>query len=317
MMELKNVCVIGGSGFVGRHILHLLAAGSCNVRVPTRRRERVKQLILLPNVDVVEANVHAEAELAQLVRGMDAVVNLAGVLHDARGERGFEQAHVELPRKVIAACQANGVRRYVHMSALGADVNGPSKYQRTKGAAEALVRASLLDWTLFRPSVIFGRDDNFLNLFALLLKLAPVMFLASPNTRFQPVFVEDVARAFVHSIADVATCGKSYDLCGPRVYTLRELVALVGQMTGHRRPIIGLNAALSYLQALAMELLPVKLMTRDNYYSMKIDNVSNQPFPFGIQPAAIEAVVPAYLGNGSPRARYRLYRNRTPRGIAR
>ncbi len=316
-MELKNVCVIGGSGFVGRHVLHLLAARSCNVRVPTRRRERAKQLILLPNVDVVEANVHAEAELADLVRGMDAVVNLVGVLHDARGERGFEQAHVELPRKVIAACQAHGVRRYIHMSALGADVNGPSQYQRTKGAAEALVRASLLDWTIFRPSVIFGRDDSFLNLFALLQKLLPVLFLASPGTRFQPVHVEDVARAFVHSIDDVATCGKSYDLCGPRIYTLRELAALVGAITGHRRPIIGLNAALSYLQAFAMELLPVKLMTRDNYYSMKVDSVSAEPFPFGIVPASIEAVAPAYFGSDSPRARYRWYRNRIPRGIAR
>ena len=312
-MELNNVCIIGGSGFVGRHVLHLLAAGSCNVRVPTRRRERAKQLILLPNVEVVEANVHSDVELANLVRGMDAVVNLVGVLHDARGERGFAQAHVELPRKIIAACQAGGVRRYVHMSALGAAVNGPSQYQRTKGAAEALVRASSLDWTLFRPSVIFGRDDSFLNLFALLLKLLPVVFLASPNTRFQPVFVEDVARAFVHSITDVTAYGKSYDLCGPRVYTLRELVALVGQMTGHRRPIIGLNAALSYLQALAMELLPVKLMTRDNYYSMKVDNVSAEPFPFGIVPAAIEAVAPAWLGNDTPRARYRMYRNRIPR----
>ncbi|MBI2224450.1 MAG: complex I NDUFA9 subunit family protein, partial [Betaproteobacteria bacterium] len=264
--------------------------------------------------DVVEANVHAEAELADLVRGMDAVVNLAGVLHDARGERGFEQAHVELPRKVIAACQAGGVRRYVHMSALGADVNGPSKYQRTKGAAEALVRASSLDWTIFRPSVIFGRDDSFLNLFALLLKLAPAMFLASPDARFQPVFVEDVAGAFARSLDDLAAYGKSYDLCGPRVYTLRELVALVGAITGHRRPIIGLNAPLSYLQALVLELLPGKLMTRDNYYSMKIDNVSSQPFPFGIQPAAIEAVAPAYLGNGSPRARYRAYRDRARRG---
>lgn len=315
-MQVNNVCVIGGSGFVGRHVLHLLAARGCNVRVPTRRRERAKHLFLLPNVDVVEANVHAEAELAQLVRGMDAVVNLVGVLHDARGELGFEQAHIELPRKVIAACEANGVRRYVHMSALGADVNGPSEYQRTKGAAEALVRASSLDWTLFRPSVIFGRDDSFLNLFALLLKLAPVMFLASPNTRFQPVFVEDVARAFVHSISDVATYNKAYDLCGPRVYTLHELVALVGAITGHRRPIIGLNAALSYLQAFAMELLPVKLMTRDNYHSMKVDNVSAEPFPFGIVPVAIEAVAPAWFGSDSPRARYGLYRNRTPRGIA-
>ncbi|MBI4191279.1 MAG: complex I NDUFA9 subunit family protein [Betaproteobacteria bacterium] len=316
-MKINNVCVIGGSGFVGRHVVHLLAAQGCNVRVPTRNRERAKQLILLPTVDVVEANVHNEAELAELARGVDAVINLAGVLHDARGERGFEQAHVELPRKLIAACAANGVRRYVHMSALGADANGPSKYQRTKGAAEALVRASSLDWTLFRPSVIFGRDDNFLNLFAKLLKLLPVIFLASPNARFQPVYVEDVARAFVHSLSDLAAYGKSYDLCGPKIYTLRELVALVGDSTGRRRPIIGLNDALSYLQAFAMELLPVKLMTRDNYYSMKVDNVSSQAFPFGIQPAAIEAVVPAYLGSDSPRARYRSYRDRARRRIER
>ena len=312
-MEVKNVCVIGGSGFVGRHIVHLLAAQGCGVRVPTRRRERAKQLILLPTVDVVEASVHAASDLAQLTRDADAVINLVGVLHDARGERGFEQAHVELPRKVIAACQANGVRRYVHMSALGADVNGPSRYQRTKGAAEALVRASNLDWTIFRPSVIFGRDDSFLNLFAMLLKLLPVVFLASPSARFQPVFVEDVAKAFVHSLTDLSTYGSTYDLCGPKVYTLRELVALVGNITGHRRPIIGLNDTLSYLQAFAMELLPVKLMTRDNYYSLKVDNVSSQPFPFGITPAALEAVVPAYLGTDSPRARYRSYRDRAGR----
>ena len=316
-MELNNVCVIGGSGFVGRHIVHLLAAQDCNVCVPTRRRERAKQLILLPTVDVIDANVHDAVELAELTRGMDAVINLVGVLQDARGERGFEQAHVELARKVIAACQANGVRRYVHMSALGADVNGPSQYQRTKGVAEALVRASNLDWTIFRPSVIFGRDDSFLNLFAMLLELLPVIFLASPDARFQPVCVEDVAAAFMRCLSDRGAFGRSYDLCGPKIYTLRELVELVGSITGHRRPIIGLNDTLSYLQAFSMELLPVKLMTRDNYYSMKVDNVSSQPFPFGIEPAAIEAVVPAYLGDDSPRARYRCYRDRARRGAGR
>ncbi len=312
-MEIKNVCVIGGSGFVGRHIVHRLSAQRYLVRVPTRRRERANPLILLPTVDVVEANVHSDAELASLVRGMDAVINLAGVLHEGRGERSFEQTHVALTRKVIAACQANGVRRYVHMSALGADVNGPSRYQRTKGAAESLVRASNLDWTIFRPSVIFGRDDSFLNLFAKLLKFLPVMFLASPSARFQPVFVEDVASAFVHSLPERAAFGQSYELGGPRTYTLRELVELVGGITGHRRPILGLNDTLSYLQAFALELLPVKLMTRDNYHSMKVDNVSNQPFPFGIVPAAIEAIVPAYLGTESPRARYRAYRSRAGR----
>jgi uncharacterized protein YbjT (DUF2867 family) len=316
-MEIDRVCVIGGSGFVGSHIVQLLSAQRYLVRVPTRQRERAKHLILLPTVDVLEANVHDATELASLVRGVDAVINLVGVLHDGRGERGFEQAHVALTRKVIAACETHGVRRLVHMSALGADVNGPSKYQHTKGAAEALVRAARLDWTVFRPSVVFGRGDRFLNLFATLQRLLPVIFLGSPNGRFQPVYVEDVAAAFVRSLTDRSTYGKAYDLCGPRVYTLRELVALVGAITGHRRTIVGLNDTLSYLQALALELLPVKLITRDNYYSMKVDNISGEPFPFGIVPTAIEAVVPAYLGNESPRARYRAYRDHAGRATDR
>lgn len=316
-MELTRVCVIGGTGFIGSHIVNLLSAQRFHVRVPTRRRERARELILLPTVDVLDANVHDEVELANLVRGMDAVINLAGVLHDAGGARGFEQTHVELARKVIAACHACGVRRYVHMSALGAGVNGPSKYQRTKGAGEMLVRESGLDWTIFRPSVVFGGGDNFLNLFASLLAVLPVVFLASPNARFQPVFVEDVAAAFVRCLDDPAASGKAYDLCGPTVYSLRELVTLVGAVTGHPRPVIGLNDTLSCLQAFSMELLPVKLLTRDNYYSMKVDNVSDQPFPFGIQPAALEAVAPSYLGHDSPRARYGNYRGHAGRATGR
>ena len=316
-MEIDRVCVIGGSGFVGSHIVRLLSAQRYLVRVPTRQRERAKHLILLPTVDVFEANVHDAAELGNLVRGMDAVVNLVGVLHDGRGERGFEQAHVALTGKVIAACETHGVRRLVHMSALGADVNAPSKYQRTKGAAEAMVRASSLDWTIFRPSVVFGRGDRFLNLFATLQRLLPVIFLGSPNARFQPVYVEDVAAAYVHGLTERSAYGRAHDLCGPKVYTLRELVALVGAITGHARPIVGLNDTLSHLQALAMELLPVKLLTRDNYHSMKIDNISSEPFPFGIAPQAIEAVVPTYLGDQSPRARYRAYRDHAGRASAR
>jgi len=316
-MEIKNICVIGGSGFVGRHIVQLLSAQRYQVRVPTRSRERAKQLILLPTVDVLEANVHDEGELARVTRGMDAVINLVGVLHDARGERGFEQAHVALTRKVIAACRANAVTRYVHMSALGAGIDGPSKYQRTKGEAEALVRGSGLEWTIFRPSVVFGRGDRFLNMFAALLRLLPVVVLGSPNARFQPVYVEDVAAAFVRSLEDRAAFGQAYDLCGPRTYTLRELVALAGAITGHHRPIIGLGDTLSYLQAFALEILPGRLMTRDNHRSMKVDNVCSQPFTFAIEPAAVEAVAPSYLGDDFPRARYRAYRDRARSQIER
>ncbi len=307
-MDITTVCVIGGGGFVGRHICQQLAARGYRVRVPAHDRERIKQLTLLPTVDVIAADVHDAAALSRVIQGTEAVINLVGVLHGGRGRNSFQEAHVELLRKVVAACRKNGVRRLLHMSALNADTNGPSAYLRSKGEAEAIARASGLDVTLFRPSVIFGRDDAFLNLFAALLRWMPVVMLASPNARFQPVFVEDVAAVFVKSLEDPGSFGKGYDLCGPKVYTLRELVEFAGAATGHPRPVIGLNDTLSYWQAFAMELLPVKLMTRDNYLSMKIDSICNCDFPFGIEPAALDAVAPAWLGARTPRARYQRFR---------
>jgi uncharacterized protein YbjT (DUF2867 family) len=316
-MEITTVAVLGGSGFVGRHICQALAAQGYRARVGTRDRERAKeQLILLPTVDVVVADVHEPSQLADLVRDADAVINLVGVLHDGRGNASFQAAHVEFARKVVAVCRERGISRLLHMSALGADRAGPSHYQRTKGEAEAIVRESRLAWTILRPSVIFGRGDGFLNLFARLLRLAPVVPLACPDTRFQPVYVEDVASAFVKSLADLQSVGKSYDLCGPRVYRLRELVKFVGEITGRRRPIIGLNDTLSYLQALSMEIPPLKqilrslgmLMTRDNYYSMSVDNVCDCDFPFGMTPTALEAVAGTYLGDRTPRRRYHGFR---------
>ena len=314
-MKLESVCIIGGSGFVGRHIVHLLARERLRVRVPTRHRESVKgDLILLPTVDVLDADVHDPATLERMVAGCDAVIHLVGILHATR-DAGFERVHTELPRRVIDACRRNGVRRYVHMSALHASPDGPSAYLRSKGEAEALVKASGLDWTIFRPSVIFGRGDSFLTMFASTLKLAPALPLACPNARFQPVWVEDVARAFVQCLGDSRTIGQSYDLCGPKVYTLRELVEYVGRVTGRQRPVIGLNDRLSYLQARMMEFSPIKVMTRDNYYSMKIDSVCGCDFPevLGFRPTAIEAVVPEYLGGQTPRARYKEFRDRAGR----
>jgi uncharacterized protein YbjT (DUF2867 family) len=222
---------------------------------------------------------------------------------------------------VVAACGECGVSRLLHMSALAADRGGPSRYLRSKGEAEAIVRASGLAWTIFRPSVVFGREDSFLNLFAKALKFAPLLPLACPDARFQPVFIEDVAAAFVKSLADFGAIGRSYDLCGPRVYTLRELVKYVATLSRRRRLIVGLNDSLSYLQAWAMELFPVKqilralgmLMTRDNYYSMQVASVCKCEFPFGISPTAVEAVAPSYLGNHTPRARYQQLRGQARR----
>ncbi|MGE0558057.1 MAG: complex I NDUFA9 subunit family protein [Burkholderiales bacterium] len=308
-MQFTDICIIGGSGFVGRHLCQQLAGRGYRVRVPTRDRERAKVLTLLPTVEVMVADVHDPAALAAAIRGCDAVINLVGVLHDGRGTGGFGGAHVELARKVVAACRDAGVRRLLHMSALAAAPDAPSNYLRSKGEAEHLVLDSGLDVTVFRPSVIFGPEDNFLNLFAGLLRMFPVLPLAGHKARFQPVYVGDVAAAFVRSLADRTTFGGRYDLCGPKRYSLRELVAWVGATTGCRRPIIGLGRTLSLLQAAAMELLPVRLMTRDNLRSMQVDSVCDCAFPFGIKPQALEAVAPDWLAQHAPRARYQRFRN--------
>jgi len=207
------------------------------------------------------------------------------------------------------------VRRLVHMSALNADPAGPSRYLRSKGEAEAIVAASGLDWTIFRPSVIFGREDAFLNLFATLLRFVPVMALAGPQARFQPVYVGDVARCIAGALRLPATIGRTYPLCGPGVHTLRELVRYVGNVTGRPRPIVGLGPTLASIQAFVLEHLPGKLLTRDNLASMQKDSVCDCAFPaeFGIVPQALETVVPSYLGPNAIKSRYDGYRVRGAR----
>ncbi len=315
-MRYDDILVVGGSGFVGRHLVAALAARGARVTVPTRRRARAGHLLPLPTVEVVEADVGRPGELERLAAGRDAVVNLVGVLHSRRGrrdERGpndygpdFARVHVELAQAVVNACHAAGVKRLLHMSALGADPRGPSEYLRSKGVAErAALAAADTAVTVFQPSVIFGPEDAFLNLFAQLARFLPVLVLACPEARFQPVYVGDVARAFVAALEAREAHGRRYTLCGPRQYTLRELVQTVCRITGRRRLVIGLGDHLSYVQARLMELLPVKLMTRDNYYSMQVPSVCDGAFPFGIEPAALEAVAPAWLAPAMAQARLR------------
>ena len=301
-----NILLIGGSGFVGSHLAARLCAIGHNVLVPTRRRERAKHLIVLPTVAVVEADVHDEAELLKLMRGQDAVINLVGVLQGGSGKpygAGFARAHVELPRKIVRAAQKIGVPRLLHMSALGADARGPSAYLRSKadGEAAAFAVAPNVGVTVFRPSVIFGDGDSFLTLFARLLKRFPVMPLACPAARFQPVWVGDVVAAFCASLSRAESFGHGYNLCGPRVYTLRELVAYAGEVSGHPRPILGLPAALSYLQAWAMEFLPGAPLSRDNLRSMQVDSVCGGEacLPFELAATSLETVAPGYLAQPS------------------
>ena len=343
-MNIQTICVLGGAGFVGSALVSRLAATGKQVKVLSRMRERSKELILLPTVEVVEADIHDDRELVRQFRGMDAVINLVGVLHEERRGRAdvpaerrgdFYQCHVELPRKIIQACAEAGIGRLLHMSALGANPVSNSAYQRSKGAGEAIVREAGtrhqqsesgylngpkfthdygLDVTIFRPSVIFGRDDSFINLFAQLVRWLPVIPLANSQARFQPVWVEDVARTFVDCLEDMDSFGQTYELCGPRAYSLREIVEYAAHMQGRHPRIISLNDRLSYLQAWAMEFKPgAKLMTRDNYYAMQQDNVCQAQWPFGFTPTALEAVVPTYLNRQSPRARYQAYRGHARR----
>ncbi|MBS3935088.1 MAG: complex I NDUFA9 subunit family protein [Sulfuritalea sp.] len=289
---MKTALSIGGTGFLGSAIARRLARADFALTLPTRRRERSKHLTTLPTASVIEADVHDEATLARLMAGRDLVISLVGIL---KGD--FRRAHVELPGKIARAAAAAGVPRLIHISALAAAADAPSNYLRSKAAGEAALKAAYPAATIFRPSVIFGRGDSFLTLFAGLLAVAPVVPLACPGARFQPVWVEDVAAAVVASLDHPESQGQTYPLCGPREYTLRELVAYTGKLSGHPRTVIGLPLALSYLQAFMMEFVPGGPMTRDNVRSMQAPNVcpAGCTLPFGLAATPLEAVAPGYL----------------------
>jgi NADH dehydrogenase len=317
-MTFQRILVAGGSGFVGRHVCEQLVRAGHQVTVPTRRASRAACVRTLPGLTVLEADVHDDAQLSRLMTGHDAVVNLIAVLHG--DETRFDRAHVQLPRRIAAAMRSAGVQRLVHVSALGADPQGPSMYQRSKARGEAALQSAGLDLTVLRPSVIFGAEDRFLNLFADLQKIAPVVPLAGSGTRFSPVWVVDVAAAIVHCLQRRHTIGQTHEACGPETFTLGELVQLSGQWAGvnggRGRPVIALPRWVGWLQALAMEMLPGEpLMSRDNLASMQVDNVATQQGAGGLQglgitPAALSAVAPTYLGRKGPRSRLDAWRAR-------
>ena len=275
-----DILLIGGNGFVGRVIAAQLQLAGYSVLVPTGHLAAARELRMLPKVHLEEADIHEFDELQSLcgrIQSDGAVINLVGVLHDKPAQpygKVFKAAHVELPKNVITAMQLHGLKRYLHMSALGADSHGPSMYQRSKGDGEAAVKASNLDWTIFRPSVIFGAQDQFINLFSKLTKLFPAMPLANHQAKFQPVSVDDVATAFVKSLSMPQTIRQTYDLVGPTVYTMKEIVEFAARKAKTSCAIIPVPAFVGYLQALAFEFLPgPTLMSRDNIASMKVPNV--------------------------------------------
>jgi len=310
----QRVLVLGGSGFLGGHLVAKLSADGHEVIVLTRRRNRARDLFLLPTVRVVEGDLHDAATLARWTANATAAINLIGTLHE-HGRDTFERVHVDVPRALVAACRNAGVSRVLHVSALAASAEAASAYLRSKAAGEAVIADSGLASTIFRPSVIFGRGDSFLNLFARLAQMFPVIPLACARARFQPVFVGDVAACIARALVDDDTIGERYPLCGPKAYTLEELVNYVAETSGHPRPILPLGPALANLQARVMELLPGPLLTRDNLASMQHDSVCDGPFPreFDITPTPVEAIAPEYLAPIALRSRFDTFRSQSGR----
>ncbi len=335
-----KIVVIGGSGFIGRHVCEKLAASGHSITVPTRRLSGAAHLLPLPRLQLLQCDVHDNAQLAQVVAGHDVLINLVAVLHGTAAR--FNAVHVQLVRSIVAACKASGVQRLVHVSALGAELDGPSMYQRSKAQgeavlAEACVSASAqLDVRILRPSVVFGAEDKLLNLFANLQKIAPLMPLAGADTQFQPVWVEDVAQAVLQLAttahlpanppallsasvpANVRTSAGAaqaaspavYEACGPQVLTLRDLVQLAGRCVGAQRPVLPLPAPLARMQAWVMEHLPGEpLMSRDNLDSMRVPNIASGQQPglaqLGITPSSITPIAPTYLAAARTMDQYR------------
>ena len=320
-MVERSVCVLGGSGFVGTRLCAALARDGWRITVPTRNPAAATQLAMIPSLRLVGADVHDPVQLAELCARQQAVVNLVGILNErGRDGSGFRRVHTELARKLVDACRHGRVDRLLQMSALNADADGgASHYLKSKGAAERIIREESgpdLRFTIFQPSVIFGPEDDFVNRFAGLLRMIPLALpLARPRARFAPVWVEDVVAAMLRALADDATAGECYQLCGPDRYSLREIVCLVRDELGLSRAVIGLPDWASRLQAAICDFVPGKPFSSDNYRSLTVDSVCsvNGLARLGIHPQPFAAILSRYIGDQGTAGRYSRYRQSASR----
>lgn len=302
-MTARSICVLGGSGFVGTHLVAALARDGWRITIPTRDPARARHLAPIPSLRLVAADIHDPAVLASLCAGQQAVINLVGILNErGRNGSGFERVHSELVRKLVEACRRQHVDRLLHLSALNADAdNGTSHYLRSKGRGERILRDESgpdLRWTIFQPSVIFGPRDDFANRFARLLRAIPIGIpLARPGARFAPVWIGDVVVALRQALADDATAGECYELCGPERFTLREIVCRIRDELGLARAVIGIPDFAARLQATICDFVPGKPFSTDNYRSLLVDSVCkvNGLARLGIQPQPFGAILPKYL----------------------
>jgi NADH dehydrogenase len=301
--QTRTVCVLGGSGFVGRSLCNQLVRRGYSVRVPTRNPARRRQLLVLPGVDLLPADIHDAAALESMLAGCATVINLVGILNEhGHDGSGFAAVHVGLVENLAHACAEAGVERLLHVSALKANADrGPSHYLRTKGQAEELIRRLCGDdikFTIFRPSVIFGPDDSFINRFAALLRRVPLLPVPQLGARFAPVYVEDVAAAIVKALEDSSTHNQTYELCGPDIYTLGEVLQFILRQLGIRRWVLPMPLLLARVQAwVADYLIPGKPFSLDNLRSLSVASVCSENgfAALGIDPTPMHAIVPSYL----------------------
>ena len=297
---IEHVAIIGGSGFVGRHLAHRLHTDGHRVTVLTRQAPPILSSEQMP-IRVVQVDSQSTAALTEALSGITTLINLAGILHQC-GQQSFNAVHAELPARLVQACTKAGVARYLHMSALRADMNQPpSAYLRSKARGEMMAREApqQLAVIIFRPSIIFGEGDNFFGQFAKMLRWMPVFPLVCPNARFAPVWIDNVAGAFSAVINQPAQPGlrEAYNLCGPRSYSFRELIRFTAGALGLPRLIVGLPNWMAKLQGRVLQHLPGPLFTLDNYDSLQSDSVCecNDLERLDIKPVALEAIMTSLL----------------------
>lgn len=306
-MAVKLATVFGGSGFIGRYVVQRLAKHGWLVRVAVRRPDEalfLKTMGDVGQITPVAANLRHQGSVEAAVMGADAVVNLVGLLYES-GRQRFDAIHVEGARRAAEAAHRAGATRFLHLSAIGADPASPAAYGRTKAAGEKAVLAAFPGATIFRPSIVFGPEDAFFNRFAELARLLPALpLIGGGHTRFQPVYVGDVADAAMAALESAAAQGKTFELGGPRIYSFRELMEILLKEIQRRRLLLPLPFALASLQAAFMEFLPVPPLTRDQVQLLKRDNVVSPGMPglkdLGIEPTALEPIIPTYLARYRP-----------------
>ena len=292
-----NITILGGTGFLGSSLINCLAKTSYNITVVTRDREKNKKLLVYPKLKLIQASVHNKEELANVTKNTDVLINLIGILNEkGHSGSGFRKAHSDLSKIILSVCKDNNIRRILHVGALHADPKGPSHYLRTKGEAESYLMTygkRFANITIFRPSVIFGKNDNFILRFSNLLDFIPFVFpLACHDSKFAPVFVDELSNFIINTITDTKSFNKKYDLCGPKIYTLKEILELIIKVKNRNINVVPLPRTLSKIQASIMEFVPGKPFSLDNFNSCKIDSICNSDFKFY---SDLETIIPTYI----------------------